>query len=94
MSVSFAAVSLKAPPGIDELLSDFAREVLRSQPTDINAFGAEYFGTLLKRREAGGEGMELMCFPVSFLLVLFFPPSLSLPPFRRESFMHHRLYRS
>jgi hypothetical protein len=43
------------PPGFPTLLKDFAREVLRHQPPDIHAFGAEYF-TGLALRLAEGEG--------------------------------------
>ena len=34
------------PEDFPDLLHDFAREVLRDQPEDINHFGAEYFACL------------------------------------------------
>lgn len=39
------------PAAFPEILKDFTREVLRSQPESIYSFGAEYFGGL-----AAGEG--------------------------------------
>ncbi|XP_043800712.1 uncharacterized protein LOC122719174 [Apis laboriosa] len=41
----------KVPEGLRELCSDISREVLRSQPTNILAFIAEYVDTLLITRE-------------------------------------------
>ncbi|XP_076227660.1 uncharacterized protein LOC143175004 [Nomia melanderi] len=41
----------KVPEGLRELCTDISREVLRSQPTDLYAFIAEYVDTLLITRE-------------------------------------------
>lgn len=56
MSVSFAPVRLEPPAGIEQLLYDFTKEVLRSQPADIAAFGAEYFKTLQLKEKAQSAG--------------------------------------
>jgi hypothetical protein len=81
MAVSFAPVSLKMPAGIEELITDFSREVLRSQPANIYTFGADYFKTLLHRREAQQAGAiwclrdsllgnaPVRCFPGFFSLL-------------------------
>ena len=36
----------KVPPGFEDILNDFAKEVLRNQPKDILDFGCEYFRCL------------------------------------------------
>ncbi|XP_076664975.1 uncharacterized protein LOC143367235 [Andrena cerasifolii] len=41
----------KVPEGLRELCTDISREVLRSQPTDLHTFVAEYVDTLLITRE-------------------------------------------
>ena len=51
MSVPFSNTKLRVPNGFQNILEGFAREVLRSQPNDIFAFGAVYFEKLLKFRE-------------------------------------------
>ena len=47
MAVQYAPTKLKVPPGFQNLLEGFAREVLREQPEDVIAFGARYFKNLL-----------------------------------------------
>jgi len=37
--------NFNAPSGFQEILHDFAKEVLRYQPKDIIEFGADYFET-------------------------------------------------
>lgn len=60
MSVSFAPTKLSVPEGWEALLNGFAREVLRDQPADIYAFGAEYFKNeyIKKAQEAAEDGSE------------------------------------
>ena len=48
MAVPFSNTKLRVPPGFPNLLEGLAREVLRSQPTDIYAFAAVYFENLAK----------------------------------------------
>ncbi|KAF7699952.1 sperm surface protein Sp17 isoform X1 [Silurus meridionalis] len=54
MAVSFSNATVRVPGGFANLLEGLAREVLRDQPEDIPAFAAQYFTTLLKRREESG----------------------------------------
>lgn len=51
MSVSYAPVNLRLPPGFQNLLEGLAREVLRSQPEDLYSFAAGYFRDRLTYRE-------------------------------------------
>ncbi|KAK2153600.1 hypothetical protein LSH36_291g01006 [Paralvinella palmiformis] len=51
MAVPFSNTKLRVPRGFQNILEGLAREVLRSQPNDIYAFGAVYFEQLLKLRE-------------------------------------------
>lgn len=47
----------KIPEGFDEVLRNLTREVLRSQPEDINKFAYEYFTNEIQARalnEASG----------------------------------------
>lgn len=46
MSVSYAPRRLTVPEGLDQLLWDFSKEVLRQQPADVYRFGAQYFQNL------------------------------------------------
>jgi len=66
MSSKFAK-QYQVPPEFPEILKDFAREVLRNQPANINEFAAKYFDCLAsgsrgccpgwRRRRAGaGHG--------------------------------------
>ena len=55
MNASFAN-KLTLPDGFPDLLRDFTREVLRDQPADVCAYGAEYFARLLASGGAGGGG--------------------------------------
>lgn len=41
--VSFEGSEFGLPPSFPQLLFDFAKEVIRSQPEDIYQFGKEYF---------------------------------------------------
>lgn len=41
----------RVPEGFENLLNDFAREVLRNQPKDILDFGVQYFTALEKKQE-------------------------------------------
>ena len=54
MAVPFSNTKLRVPRGFQNLLEGLAREVLRSQPTDIYSFGALYFENLLNVREESG----------------------------------------
>ncbi|RDD46040.1 Sperm surface protein Sp17 [Trichoplax sp. H2] len=54
MSVSYAPVNLRLPPGFQNLLEGLAREVLRSQPEDLYSFAAGYFRDRLTYREDTG----------------------------------------
>ncbi|KAI5620811.1 hypothetical protein C0J50_19683 [Silurus asotus] len=54
MAVSLSNATVRVPGGFANLLEGLAREVLRDQPEDIPAFAAQYFTTLLKRREESG----------------------------------------
>lgn len=47
--------SATVPPGLSELLEEFAVTVLRERPTDLIEFAAHYFNELnMSRRQAGG----------------------------------------
>ncbi|GAV03206.1 hypothetical protein RvY_13665 [Ramazzottius varieornatus] len=49
----------RLPRGFRRLLDDFAREVLRYQPYNIDKFGAEYFGNMVNQRRANpGQPLE------------------------------------
>ncbi|XP_026169196.1 neurogranin (protein kinase C substrate, RC3) b [Mastacembelus armatus] len=54
MSVPFSNTHLRVPRGFGTILEGLAREVLRDQPEDIPKYAAQYFDTLLKRREESG----------------------------------------
>lgn len=51
MAVPFSNTKLRVPKGFQNILEGLAREILRSQPTDLFDFGAVYFENLLKVRE-------------------------------------------
>lgn len=51
MAVPFSNTKLRVPKGFQNILEGLAREVLRSQPSDIYAFGAVYFENLLRMRD-------------------------------------------
>jgi Ca2+-binding EF-hand superfamily protein len=58
MSTKFAK-QYQIPPEFPDILKDFAREVLRNQPTNINEFAAKYFDCLangLPADAGGGDG--------------------------------------
>lgn len=59
MSSKFAK-QYQIPPEFPDILKDFAREVLRNQPANINEFAAKYFDCLAQGlpAEAGAGGME------------------------------------
>ncbi|VDM04015.1 unnamed protein product [Schistocephalus solidus] len=46
---------MRVPPGFQNILECFAREVLRLQPMDIYKFGMDYFDLLLRKRRETGE---------------------------------------
>lgn len=50
MAVPFSNTKLRVPRGFQNLLEGLAKEVLRNQPDNINAFAAIYFDNLLKIR--------------------------------------------
>uniref|UniRef100_A0A7N8XUH8 RIIa domain-containing protein n=1 Tax=Mastacembelus armatus TaxID=205130 RepID=A0A7N8XUH8_9TELE len=50
-SLPFSNTHLRVPRGFGTILEGLAREVLRDQPEDIPKYAAQYFDTLLKRRE-------------------------------------------
>lgn len=61
MAMQFAPTKLSVPQGWEQLLSDFAREVLRAQPADAYKFAVEHFKGKAKIEgdadaAAGGEG--------------------------------------
>ncbi|NWS64797.1 SP17 protein, partial [Chunga burmeisteri] len=51
MSNPSSSTTLRLPTGFQNLLEGLALEVLRAQPTDVVAFAAQHFQTLLERRE-------------------------------------------
>uniref|UniRef100_A0A0X3P684 Sperm surface protein Sp17 n=1 Tax=Schistocephalus solidus TaxID=70667 RepID=A0A0X3P684_SCHSO len=55
MSAPFSNTRLRVPPGFQNILECFAREVLRLQPMDIYKFGMDYFDLLLRKRRETGE---------------------------------------
>jgi Ca2+-binding EF-hand superfamily protein len=55
MSSKFAK-QYQIPPEFPDILKDFAREVLRNQPANINEFGAKYFDCLAQGLPAEGQG--------------------------------------
>uniref|UniRef100_A0A8C6T2H1 RIIa domain-containing protein n=1 Tax=Neogobius melanostomus TaxID=47308 RepID=A0A8C6T2H1_9GOBI len=46
---------LRVPRGFGALLEGVTREILRDQPKDIPKYAAEYFKTLLKKREGDAD---------------------------------------
>jgi Ca2+-binding EF-hand superfamily protein len=59
MSSKFAK-QYQIPPEFPDILKDFAREVLRNQPANINEFAAKYFDCLAQGLPAEGPGGETM----------------------------------
>ncbi|XP_071842093.1 uncharacterized protein [Apostichopus japonicus] len=60
MAVPFSNTKLRVPRGFQNLLEGLAKEVLRNQPDNINAFAAIYFDNLLKiRAEQGIDPAEI-----------------------------------
>jgi len=57
MSSKFAK-QYQIPPEFPDILKDFAREVLRNQPANINEFAAKYFDCLAQGLPAEGTGGE------------------------------------
>jgi Ca2+-binding EF-hand superfamily protein len=55
MSSKFAK-QYQIPPEFPDILKDFAREVLRNQPANINEFAAKYFDCLAQGLPAEGPG--------------------------------------
>ncbi|KAK1213191.1 SP17 protein, partial [Pygoscelis papua] len=56
MSIPSSSTALRLPAGFQNLLEGLAREVLRAQPTDVVAFAAQHFQTLLEQREGEWPG--------------------------------------
>ncbi|KAM6043140.1 sperm surface protein Sp17 isoform 1-T1 [Chlamydotis macqueenii] len=52
MSTPYSSTTLQLPSGFRKLLEGLALEVLRAQPTDLVAFAAHHFQTLLEQRES------------------------------------------
>ncbi|NXL54479.1 SP17 protein, partial [Podilymbus podiceps] len=50
MSIPSSSRTLQLPAGFQNLLEGLALEVLRAQPTDVVAFAARHFQTLLEQR--------------------------------------------
>ena len=50
MAVPFSNTKLRVPQGFQNILECLAREVLRSQPDNIQEFAAAYFENTLKVR--------------------------------------------
>ena len=44
------AMSFSVPPEFAEILRGLTKEILRSQPKDLNKFAYEYFANLLQKR--------------------------------------------
>ncbi|XP_025100518.1 myosin-IIIa-like isoform X2 [Pomacea canaliculata] len=55
MAVPFSNTKLRVPKGFQNILEGLAREILRSQPSNIYEFGAEYFENMLKIRAETGH---------------------------------------
>ncbi|XP_046359470.1 sperm surface protein Sp17-like [Haliotis rufescens] len=53
MTVPLSDTRLRAPKGFPNILEGFAREVLRSQPKNVYAFGQQYFENVLRARDSG-----------------------------------------
>jgi len=58
MSSKFAK-QYQVPPEFPEILKDFAREVLRRQPTNVNEFAAKYFDCLASGLPADSQGRSM-----------------------------------
>uniref|UniRef100_A0A663F3J3 RIIa domain-containing protein n=1 Tax=Aquila chrysaetos chrysaetos TaxID=223781 RepID=A0A663F3J3_AQUCH len=56
MSIPSSSTTLRPPAGFKNLLEGLALEVLRAQPTDVVAFAAQHFQTLLEQREGEWPG--------------------------------------
>ena len=69
MAVPFSNTKLRVPRGFQTVLEGLAREVLRSQPGDIQAFAVTYFERLLKIR----AGWQTVSHSVLLLLLGAFP---------------------
>ena len=64
MAVPFSNTKLRVPRGFQTVLEGLAREVLRSQPGDIQVFAVTYFERLLKIR-AGWQTVSHSVLPSS-----------------------------
>ena len=47
---SFSAVKVQVPEGLEQVLYDLSREILRDQPSNIHAYAAAHFAGKLKNR--------------------------------------------
>lgn len=65
MSVSYAPVKLRVPPGFEYVLEGLTREILREQPKDIIAFAADYFKKKLILRD--GKKYDVLHLPSCLL---------------------------
>ncbi|NXH65895.1 SP17 protein, partial [Hydrobates tethys] len=60
MSVPSSSTTLWLPEGLQNQLEGLVLEVLQVQPTDVVAFAAQHFQTLLEQRE-GNSGDPGAC---------------------------------
>ncbi|XP_008484882.1 uncharacterized protein LOC103521549, partial [Diaphorina citri] len=82
------------PPGLNELVSDITREVLRHQPDNLYKFIAEYLESLLRIRNAMNVGVkfraqvieESTAFVNHFLVCGFSPDDLDAAARKIQSF--------
>ena len=58
---------LTVPSGFRNLLEGLTMEILRSNPSDIYTFAAEYFKSRLQEREGGSFNCSVRYFSVSIV---------------------------
>ncbi|KAJ3052364.1 Ropporin-1-like protein [Rhizophlyctis rosea] len=57
----YTAVQIKIPPELPDILKNYTKHIIRTQPGDILASSAEYFGRLARQKtSAGGKRLNNM----------------------------------
>ncbi|KAJ1549916.1 Ropporin-1-like protein, partial [Cladochytrium tenue] len=56
----YCAEQIRVPPELPDILKNYTKHVIRSQPDDLLAASAEYFGKLAKQRAPAGQRLSKM----------------------------------
>ncbi|KAJ3413647.1 Ropporin-1-like protein [Chytridiales sp. JEL 0842] len=56
----YCAEQIKIPPELPDILKNYTKHIIRTQPTDIIGSSAEYFGRLAKQRNVVGKKITNM----------------------------------